>query len=906
MRLSSLSLRLLRSASALPLLSSVYVVAPLVLGGAAALVPTQASAACVTSEAGSGNIYCYLDSASFSDVSISTQNGYYTGIGVYAQQATVEVDGGSIHTTGDGAAGIVSQISSVTGRGLNIVTEGGCAYGSCYGDVPDYYPAAFGAVVWAAGSISLDDSSITTSGEWGGGLVVMTGAVGSTVTSEITATNVDVLTHGANAAAIMGYNSNYMPRTGETIWNDDNFELTQEVTTRNISDLLAAPGSRISVSGGRLVSEQGDLIRGDGANLEVNISDVGTIVAGSGMIVRSLATPGGEGAAPVFGRINANFTNVAVVGDVYAETGEESDTRLAPLFSPDASTVGGDSVAVITLDNSDWQGAAIRASEVVVDESSRWLITADSLVTDSSIATSIVTYPYCSEDCPPNEVAYEQAGLGTTRNLGLIEFADPSLGGFKTLTTDNYVGTAGSTMIFNTFLGDDSSPTDLMVVTEDTAGTSNVVVRNAGGGGAQTTGDGIKIIQVDGISGGEFNLVGDYVIEGREAVVAGAYGYTLWKNGVADPEDGDWYLRSQLTETDETPLYQPGVPIYEAYPQVLLGLNGLPTLNQRVGNRYWNEPPAPAETVFCKDASQNFRCAVTREQEGYYLDGQSGSKTDQNGIWGLLEGSHAEFSPDVTTSQTDYDVNGWRLRAGFDGLVHEGAAGDLIAGINGHYGHASADITSLFGNGSIDTDAYGVGATATWYGNNGFYLDGQGQLSWFGSDLSSDILGELANDNRGFGYALSIEGGKRIGVSESWSLTPQAQLVYSNVEFDSFTDPSGAQVSVGSADSLAARLGLAVEHQNSWKNADGKIERASIHAIGNLHYEFLDGTQVDVASTGLSSENDDLWGELGLGGTYNWGADRYSLYGDVSASTSLASPGDSVALSGRAGLRVQW
>ncbi|MCX5580522.1 autotransporter outer membrane beta-barrel domain-containing protein [Kaistia terrae] len=905
MRLSSLSL--LRSASALPLISSLYVAAPLALG--AAFLPTAANA-CNSAEAGSGNIYCQDPvSTDFSNVEISTVGGYSDGVGVFALAgAEIQVDGGSIHTQGNGAAGLlVYEGGSIDGRNLNIVTEGGCAYGQCYGDVPGYYPAAFGASVWGAGSITLQDSSITTSGEWAGGLVVMTGAGTSAITSEITATNVDIRTQGAKAAAIMGYNSNYMPQSRDEIFNSDDPWLSQSVTTRNLSDLLAGPGSRITVSGGSLVSEQGDLIRGDGANLEVNISDVGTIVAGSGMIVRSLASTATEGAAAVFGRINANFTNVTVVGDVYAETGEEADERLTPVFGPfDIPIAGGDSVAVVSLNNSDWQGAAIRASEVVVDASSRWLVTADSLVTDSSIATKVVTYPYCQEDCPPSELTYEQAGLGTTRNQGVIEFADPSLNGFKTLTTDNYAGTAGSTMIFNTVLGDDNSSTDLMIVTEDTAGTSNVVVRNAGGGGAQTLADGIKIIQVDGTSAGQFNLVGDYVIEGREAVIAGAYGYTLWKNGVADPQDGDWYLRSQLWEDDGTPLYQPGVPIYEAYPQVLLGLNGLPTLNQRVGNRYWNEPSAPTETVFCKDASQNFRCAVTREQEGYYQDGQSGTKTDQNGIWGFIEGTHAEFSPDVTTSQTDYDVNSWRMRAGFDGLAYEGASGDLIAGINGHYGHASADVTSLFGNGSIDTDAYGVAATATWYGNNGVYLDGQAQLTWFGSDLSSDILGELAHDNRAFGYALSIEGGKRIGISESWTLTPQAQLVYSSVDFDSFTDPSGAAVSLDKADSLAGRFGLAVEHQNSWKNADGKVERASFHAIGNLHYEFLDGTQVNVAGTGFTSKNDDLWGELGLGGTYNWGSDRYSLYGDVAASTSLASFGDSVELSGRAGLRVQW
>lgn len=468
----------------------------------------------------------------------------------------------------------------------------------------------------------------------------------------------------------------------------------------------------------------------------------------------------------------------------------------------------------------------------------------------------------------------------------------------------DYAG-SGGTIIFNTALGDDASPTDLLKVDGDTSGASFVKVVNVGGLGAQTH-DGIKIVDVSGASNGQFALLGDYEIEGRQAVVAGAYGYTLWKNGVVDPQDGDWYLRSQLREDDDTPLYQPGVPIYEAYPQVLLGLNGLPTLNQRVGNRYWNEPPAPTESVFCKDASQNFRCAVTREQEAYYQDGQSGSKTDKNGIWGVMEGAHAEFSPDLTTSLTDYNVNSWRVRAGFDGLVHEGASGDMIAGINGHYGHASADIASLFGNGSIDTDAYGVAATATWYGHDGVYLDGQAQLTWFGSDLASDILGKLAHDNRAFGYALSVESGKRIGIGESWALTPQAQLVYSSVDFDSFTDPSGAEVSLDRANSLAGRLGLAVERQDSWKNAAGQIQRASIHAIGNLHYEFLDGTRVDVAGTGFSSRNDELWGELGLGGTYNWGADRYSLYGDVSASTPFASPGDSVAVSGRAGLRVQW
>jgi len=51
----------------------------------------------------------------------------------------------------------------------------------------------------------------------------------------------------------------------------------------------------------------------------------------------------------------------------------------------------------------------------------------------------------------------------------------------------------------------------------------------------------------------------------------------------------------------------------------------------------------------------------------------------------------------------------------------------------------------------------GVGGTLTWYANNGFYLDGQAQVTWFDSDLSSSTAGLLlADGNDGVGYALSL------------------------------------------------------------------------------------------------------------------------------------------------------
>ncbi|AYM08856.1 autotransporter outer membrane beta-barrel domain-containing protein [Agrobacterium tumefaciens] len=502
-----------------------------------------------------------------------------------------------------------------------------------------------------------------------------------------------------------------------------------------------------------------------------------------------------------------------------------------------------------------------------------------------------------------------------------IAFSRPIAGSFKTLLVNENLTGDNGTFALNTYLGADNSPSDLIHVGGDTTGTSNLRIVNAGGPGAQTTSDGIKVVQVDGASNGQFSLLGDYVIEGQQATIGGAYAYTLWHNGVVNPTDGNWYLRSRLANpvsgpvdpvdpvdpgVPAGPIYQPGVPLYEAYPQVLLGLNGLPTLQQRVGNRYWIEPAAPAQTVFCKDPTQNFQCSVTAEQAEFYADGKMRPTIEANGIWGVIEGSYAELRPHVTTSGTDYDLTTWKMRAGIDGLVSESEGGKLIAGLTVHYGHVSADIASFFGPGSISTDGYGVGATATWYGSNGFYLDGQAQATWYNSDLSSDWIGNLTSNNHGLGYALSLEGGQRVAMGESWTIIPQAQLVYSNVRFDTFTDAFGADVSLDHADSLRGRLGLAFEYQESWKNTQGQVDRTALYGIGNLHYEFLEGTRVNVSGTRFTSESDQLWGEIGFGGSYNWNDDKYSLYGEVSASTSLQNFGDSYSLNGKAGLRVKW
>ncbi|MBB4633683.1 autotransporter outer membrane beta-barrel domain-containing protein [Sphingosinicella soli] len=461
--------------------------------------------------------------------------------------------------------------------------------------------------------------------------------------------------------------------------------------------------------------------------------------------------------------------------------------------------------------------------------------------------------------------------VGGISNAGVVA---PGRGGIGTLTVaGDYAGNGGMLEI-EAVLGADSSATDRLVVNGATSGNTQVSVINRGGLGAQTI-EGVKIVDVAGASNGTFTLNGDYVFNGEQAVIAGAYGYRMYKGGVASPTDGDWYLRSSLLNPGEPvdpdvptpPLYQPGVPIYEAYGANLQALNGLSTLQQRVGNRSW----------------------------------AAGAKAEGSGIWGRMEGTRSRANAVVSTSMSDQDVNSWKMQLGVDRVLVATDKGErLVAGVTAFYGEANSHVRSLFGNGSLKTDGYGMGATLTWYGLNGFYIDGQAQRSWYDSDLESSILGELAKGNDGSGEAFSVEVGKRSSVGGKLSVTPQIQMAYSNVRFDRFADPASAVISADKGDSLKSRWGISLDHQNEWEGG-----RSHIYGLVNLSYEWLDGSRTRVSGTPIDYANERLWGELGLGASVSW-TKGVTLFGEVSGNSPFKDFGDSYTLKANAGVRVAF
>ena len=275
---------------------------------------------------------------------------------------------------------------------------------------------------------------------------------------------------------------------------------------------------------------------------------------------------------------------------------------------------------------------------------------------------------------------------------------------------------------------------------------------------------------------------------------------------------------------------QPGVPVYQAYPRTLLALNGLPTMQQRIGNRYWRAGnPAGVEpaTARVPPAAREDRRA-----------------------WARVEAAKATSSPTRRPATADCDLDIWKLQVGIDRPVREMRRRHAGRRRHLHYGTADTNVAVAIGDGSIATEGYGFGGSLTWLGSDGVYVDGQAQLTWYDSDLSLRTLvdDDLASGNDGFGYALGVEAGKRIPLSDDWTVTPQGQLVYSSVDFDDFTDIFDADVACETA-ATACRLRLGVASTRSGHGVDDRRRRARARistASPTSYYDFIDGTGVDV------------------------------------------------------------
>lgn len=425
--------------------------------------------------------------------------------------------------------------------------------------------------------------------------------------------------------------------------------------------------------------------------------------------------------------------------------------------------------------------------------------------------------------------------VGATRNVAGGTIAPGNSIG--TLTVDGDYTSEGGALEIEAILGNDGSPADLLLITGNSLlgalAPTLVSVINLGGLGDETV-EGIKVVDVEGT----ISDAGVFVLNGP--AIGGAHVYELFQNGITDPADGDWYLRN-------TEVLAPTLPTFENYPVALLGMIDLPTLRQRVGDRL--------------DAA--------------------------DGLWTRIEGAAGHYEASDSSTGASYDSSLFLAQIGLETRLLANTSGSLTGGLTAQYNRHYAEVFSAYGDGSNLTESFGIGASLTWRGAGGTYADLQGQIAGFSSDLNA-IGYALVEDNAGSGFAVGLEIGHQIKLDDAWALTPQAQLNYASVGFDSFTDYFGSAISLENGDSLVGRLGVAIDYQAEGQDAEGRDSATKLYGIANLTYEFLDGAAVIVSGTGLNYAGQKFSAELGLGGTVEWNNGAQALRGEVLGSSSFA------------------
>ncbi len=231
---------------------------------------------------------------------------------------------------------------------------------------------------------------------------------------------------------------------------------------------------------------------------------------------------------------------------------------------------------------------------------------------------------------------------------------------------------------------------------------------------------------------------------------------------------------------------------------------------------------------------------------------------DGGGAWARVLASDGEREAETSTTAMDtaghdlsWDFERWGVETGF--AVPTDLPG-VTLGVSAHYRDGEADVER---GGKIEVSGVGVGASATWRGEDGWYADGELSYTRFEDvDLSSEARGMVASGLDGDGHAIGVEVGRRLEM-DGFALVPRGGLTWTWVDVDGFDDVSGVtgsgRVSFRSEDSARARVGMLLENGQTYASLD--VER-----------ELSESREVMASGSRLRSEVESTWARVGVGG----------------------------------------
>jgi outer membrane autotransporter protein len=661
-------------------------------------------------------------------------------LGIDNRAGVVTLTDGTVKTLGNNAHGLYvsreyGSSATIQATRVDIDTQG---------------DGAVGVLARVGGAaITLEDVNVTTRGATAYGLFASgTGA-------SLSARNTVVNTSGANASGLSMSN-----RAAVTL-DSTRFTL-QGAGANGIWSYLTAAGLSNSVvlRNGSQISTQdgvGLLASGGGHTFLVSDSNITTRTGGdidSGVLLHSRSvtvTSGGVSTVIESEQVNLDASNAVLTGDVLADSG-----------IVDVSLKNGSALTGALV-----QRGPGRINSLTLDSASAWTVRNDS-------------------------------SLGTLNNAGTVAFAAPAGGtGFKTLTVNNYVG--GGTLVLNTQLGDDASPTDKLVIDGGTtSGNTSLRIVNAGGDGGQTQ-YGIRVVET--VNGGTTTPDAFRLDSGSTGYRASAatvslngYDYSLVRggNGGVAP---DWYLTSDYTPptappgpTDPTNPTDPDVPAPPVTPPE-------PVLP---GNGFKNVSPESGAWAGNRLASTRLFTHSLHDRVPAYADGDATAATGR-GLWARVQGRH-DSGLRMSEGRVDVDTDSAMVQLGGDLFkAAVGQDGAAYAGLMGGYGDArSRAVSTLMLPGAHastharargNVSGYAVGVYGTYYANDltrlGAYADTWLQYGRYRNQISSELGSVRYRSNV---WSASLEAGYAIqpfaagSTLEALVIEPNAQVIYSRYD----------------------------------------------------------------------------------------------------------------------------
>jgi outer membrane autotransporter protein len=363
-------------------------------------------------------------------------------------------------------------------------------------------------------------------------------------------------------------------------------------------------------------------------------------------------------------------------------------------------------------------------------------------------------------------------------DTGHIDFEAPgSKFAGKTLSINKLIGNGGL-ITLNQVLDHGSEPGDKIIIRGSVTGTTYLAIRNYGGLGGQTTGNGLLVVEAQGGADTTAQSTQDG-FKLKQPVYAGAYEYRL-RAGDANRVGQNWYLSSQLNPNARTadqaarPIYRPASASLPA----LMDLSGRMALHALLHG--------PQSVGSSMDTSSNPSAKhpmwLFASQERLHAGGD-GSVNPGYSSW--ISGLH--LGSDLWRNETS--------------TTRLGAYGSILYSQGDARGQLSSNSNSDAGNLSQTTYLGGV------YLHNqlpgGLNLKSALQVHQGKGSISSGDSATL----KSHGVAASLQAGLPLPLNQHLTLEPQAQVIYQVQEYNDLHLAGQTKARLDSDNSVLSRLG---------------------------------------------------------------------------------------------------